>query len=342
MSTPTAICLDTEVFDRLNFNFAATTLQEFIKLCKERKLKLLLPAPIQDEIARHMFDRANELDAALSKVEHDALRKCSFLQKWDRFPTPPREKHRHLRLRSLCNSAWEAFARQVNAEELRYEGVKLDAIMYKYNYMQAPFAAGEKRKEFPDAISLAVLDVYARRHGTHVAVVSGDVGMRDGCNDYPSLFAFPSLSSLMETFLAEDQRVDRYVNVINANLDDLNQALSEVIDDYGVFTHYDRQYTRTRGAVHGASVLTFDLIGLGINECTIAFSGEVESEHELTWDDYDYDGRPYKKEGWIKQEFDFGGTAKIKFSAGGEEIASCDKIELEGYDFELSQTPRRW
>jgi hypothetical protein len=45
MSTPTAICLDAEVFDRLNFNFAATTLQEFVKLCKERKVKLLLPAP---------------------------------------------------------------------------------------------------------------------------------------------------------------------------------------------------------------------------------------------------------------------------------------------------------
>lgn len=39
MSTPTAICLNTEVFERLNFNFAATTLQELVKLCKERKVK---------------------------------------------------------------------------------------------------------------------------------------------------------------------------------------------------------------------------------------------------------------------------------------------------------------
>ena len=49
----------------------------------------------------------------------------------------------------------------------------------------------------------------------------------------------------------------------------------------------------------------------------------------------------YKEEGWIIQDFDFGGTAKIKFSADGKEMLSCDNIELDTHDFELTKTPRR-
>jgi len=342
MSTPTAICLDTEVFERLNFNFAATMLQEFVKLCKEREVNLLVPGPIKDEIRRHMFDRAVELDAALDKVEHDARRKCSFLESWDRYPKVPKELDRRARLRTLCVDAWDGFARQVTTDHLTYQGVSLAAIMSKYHFMHPPFAPGEKRKEFPDAISLAILDVYARKHNTTVGVVSGDGGMKAGCDGYQNLLYFPSLASLLESFLAEDERVDLYVNLINASIDELNGVLSQEVSENGSFHHNDRSYKKVRDVLLGVDVSSFDVIGLGINECTIAFSAGFESEHELSWEDFEPDGRPYEHEGWIKEEFGFGGTAKIRFSADDQELVSCDQVEIDTHNFSLSKTPRSW
>ncbi len=342
MATPTAICLDTEVFERLNFNFSATTLQEFVKLCKERGVKLLVPGPIKDEISRHMLERAEELGAALDKLEHDAQRKFAFLESWERFPKAQKEVNRRSRLRRLCNDVWDAFAGQITVDHLTYQGVSLGSIMSKYHLMMAPFAPGEKRKEFPDAISLAILDLYARKHSTTVAVVSNDSGMKAGCDGYQNLLHFPSLPKLVESFLAEDDRVDLYVNLINASLDDLNEVLAQEVKDYCSFHHDDRTFTKERDVLHGVEVGSFDVIGLGINECTIAFSAGFESEHELSWDEDDPDGRPYRRDDWIKQEFNFGGTAKIKFSADDTEVVSSDQVEIDTYNFVLSNTPRMW
>lgn len=342
MSTPTAICLDTEVFERLNFNFSSTTLVEFVKLCKERDVTLLVPGPIKDEISRHMIERAEELGVALDKLEHDAQRKYAFLESWERFPKAQKEVNRRARLRRLCNDAWDAFASQITVDHLTYHGVQLASIMSKYHYMIPPFAPGEKRKEFPDAISLAILDVYGRKHSTTVAVVSNDSGMKSGCDGYQNLLHFPSLSKLVETFLAEDERVDLYVNLISAHLDDLNEVLSQVVEENGSFRHDDRTFTKERDVLHGVEVGSFDVIGLGVNECTIAFTAGFESEHELSRDEVDPDGRPYRREDWIKQEFEFGGTAKIKFSADDKEVVSSDRVESDTYSFTLHKTPRMW
>lgn len=162
MFVPTAVFLDTQVFDRLNYNFNAELLKSFVNLSKERGLTLLLPAPTRDEIGRHMMERATTASAALDKAAQDVHRKAPFLSDWQRFPKVPIEKEKGSHLLALCRNAWKSFTTQLNVAPLGYQGVDLKDIMRWYKHQEAPFGPNGKQKEFPDAIAIAILSAYGR------------------------------------------------------------------------------------------------------------------------------------------------------------------------------------
>jgi hypothetical protein len=344
LSTPIAICLDTQVFDGANYNFRSTSMSSFVKLCQERDLTLLLPSPIKDEIHRHMLDRAKQADAVLDKAFNDVQKKAPFLSKWDRYPVVAKEKVRIHTLNRHCREAFDTFCRQLKVEQLGYKDVQLSTIMSWYNLSSPPFGEGKKRKEFPDAVSLAILDNYAKKNNETVAVVSDDSDMQAGCDRFQNLLHFPSMSSLIESFLSEDKRVDLYLNLINAGIDDLNEVLTNEMTSWGVFRHHDRRYTREKDRVHGVQIGSFDIIGLGNHECTIAYSATFEAEHMLTWQDSNpYDEYLTENEEWVRQEYGLEGTAKVKFTADDQALERCDNIEVDTHDFEISEVPsRRW
>lgn len=43
-----------------------------------------------------------------------------------------------------------------------------------YNWQRAPFGEGKKRKEFPDAIVMLAISIYAKKNNVSVAMVSKD------------------------------------------------------------------------------------------------------------------------------------------------------------------------
>ena len=341
MSIPKAVFLDTQVFDSANYNFASTALKSFVQLCQERSLTLLLPAPTLGEIQRHMLDRAGAAEEAINKALADVQKKAPFLTGSDRFPRPPKERTRVHVLRRHCDEAWDAFTSQIKTQKLKYDGIQLSTIMMWYELSLAPFGKGKKQKEFPDAIALAILAHYATKSNQFIAVVSDDVDMQKGCERFQSLFHFPSLSSFLEAWLSEDASLDLYINLINASLSDLNVVLTSEIDDFGVFNHYDRRFTRESSRVHEVEVGSFDVIGLGNHECTIAYMAYFTAEHLLSWEDDWPDGSPRKEDDWVSQDYEFGGTAKIRFTADNKSVESCDNIEVDTHDFEISKHPRR-
>ena len=75
MLIPTAVFLDTSIFDSQQYNFQSTALATFVPACAKRQLALLLPDPTEREIKRHLRNRVAEV---LTAVE-GARRKAPFL-----------------------------------------------------------------------------------------------------------------------------------------------------------------------------------------------------------------------------------------------------------------------
>jgi len=51
--------------------------------------------------------------------------------------------------------------KQLEVVRLDYDGVEVEKIIKWYDRIKAPFAEGGRRKEFPDAFAVDMLDIYA-------------------------------------------------------------------------------------------------------------------------------------------------------------------------------------
>lgn len=187
MSVPTAVFLDTSVFDGQSYNFSSTALSTFVPACKHRNLKLLLPDPTEREIRRHMEELCAE---ALTFVEK-ARRTAPFLMKWKAFPLL---EARRSEASVVTAREWRAFLSDFDVVRLKYDGVTIAQVMDWYDAGEPPFGTGTKRKEFPDAFAIAILSAYAEQHSCYVAVVSQDRDFKKACDRFRWAHVFPIAS----------------------------------------------------------------------------------------------------------------------------------------------------
>jgi hypothetical protein len=74
--------MNTNIFNRLAYNFKSRKLETIRSLAKRFRLKLLVPDPIEREIQKHIADR---LESAVKSLEN-AAHKAPFLTQLDCWP----------------------------------------------------------------------------------------------------------------------------------------------------------------------------------------------------------------------------------------------------------------
>src|SRR6266478_4174600 len=212
MSFPTAVFLDTSVLAGQQYNFESTALKTFIPVAKSRSLKLLLPDPTEREVLRQIRERSQEALTALD----EARRKAPFLAKWRHYPQ--RSGWPDWEVRRLATDEWKAFLANFSLIRLGYGDTKIEQIMDWYDSILPPFREGKKRKEFPDAFAISILEAYARTTGCVVAVVSDDSDLKFACDRLHSLLYFQSLPALTELLLADPLRIEALRTAITQDL----------------------------------------------------------------------------------------------------------------------------
>jgi hypothetical protein len=109
-----------------------------------------------------------------------------------------------------------------------------------YEAAEAPFKEGKKRKEFPDALAIAMLGAYAQKEHIYIAVVSADPDFKLACQRFSCLLHFQSLPRLTEVLLSDDERVEKIRAAIEENLDVLAEAIFEELGAVSYYHDDDR------------------------------------------------------------------------------------------------------
>jgi predicted nucleic acid-binding protein len=337
MSLPTAVFLDTSVLAGQQYNFASTALSTFIPLAKKHSLTLLLPEPTESEIVRQIRERSQE---ALKALE-DARRRAPFLSKWKHFPPKQTSYTTDWEVMRIATTEWQEFLKNFSLAKLDYSGVDLKTVMHWYDRITPPFREGKKRKEFPDAFAIAIIEAHARKTGATIAVVSEDTDMKLACDRFSSLLYFKSLPALTELLLSDTDKLD---NIRKSLLDDLS-ALEEAAFNAAEgldYYHADREYKIKLTKLHGVSVDDVRVVAIGSGECTITFDCELEAEHLLEWNEWDhYRDDHQEEEAWIIERAPMSGTAKVTLDAKTGAICAITFFELETGDIEVTENPRR-
>lgn len=336
MSTPTAVFLDTSVLAGQQYNFSSTALSTFIPVARKAGLKFLLPDPTEREVRRQIRSRAQE---ALDALEV-ARRRAPFLAKWTGFPKSAHSSIDNWEVTRVATNEWNAFLSQFDIVKLGYEELNVKVVMDWYDRIAAPFREGKKRKEFPDAFAISILESYANKTACFVAVVSEDQDFKLACERFPNLLYFQSLPRLTELLLSAEDGLAKYHAAIEAKIGDLSDVIREQMDDLS-FYHQDRHFEIRDTNVHHPSVHEINVVAIGDNECTITFEAEFESEHELEWEEYNGpDEYPDRVRRHVSESFNLTGTAKIRFDPKTSDMVEITYATIDDQEFGVSTTPR--
>jgi PIN domain len=335
MSTPTAVFLDTSVLAGQQYNFASTALSTFIPVAKKAGLKFLLPDPTEREVRRQIRARAQE---ALDALEV-ARRRAPFLAKWKSFPKSAQPSIDNWEVTRIATNEWNAFLSSFDVVKLGYESLNVKLVMDWYDGIAAPFREGKKRKEFPDAFAIAILDSHANKSGCFVAVVSEDQDFKLACERFPNLLYFQSLPRLTELLLSTEDGVDKYHAAIDAKADELSDVIREQMGDLS-FYHEDRRFEIRDTSLQYPSVREINIVAVGDNECTITFEAEFEAEHELEWEEFNgLDEYPERVRRYVSESFNLTGTAKLRFDPKTTEMVEITYATIDDEEFGVSSTP---
>ncbi|MEQ1871014.1 MAG: PIN domain-containing protein [Vicinamibacterales bacterium] len=332
MSIPTAVFLDTSILDSQQYNFQSTAFSTFVPACAKRSLKLLLPDPTEREIKRHMKERTSEALSALEGLR----RKVPFLGKWKglapQFGSPQLEE---FDAQSTATDQWQAFLKQFAVVRLGYQGLDVAKVMQWYDKAEAPFKEGKKRKEFTDAFAIQMLDAYAQKAKIYIAVVSADEDFKLACQRYSALLYFKSLPRLTELLLSDVARVEKLRLAIDANMNLLNEAIADEMQD--IEFHHHSQRIEVHG-YNGVDVESVDvsIVAVGDDECTIVFDTLQGIYFDMRWED-DTDDGPKVFRRNVKERVELSGTAKVSFV--GDEVSEVSLLSFDQKTVALSEGP---
>jgi hypothetical protein len=336
MSNLSAVFLDTSIFDGQQYNFSSTALSTFLKAATDKKLLLLLPDPTEREILRHIRTRSTEAIEALE----EARKKAPFLAKWKHFPKAARGKADVFGVLEIANSEWKQFLEQFDVLRLGYRGINVELIMDWYDTSTPPFNAGKKRKEFPDAFAVAMLEKYVKEHkGSHVGVVSADPDFEAACERYKTLHYFPTLPRLTETLLLSDEAIR---DILLSDLSGLQKAIELEASESIAYFHNVSGYEIEKTLVRGAHLRDVRIVAMGDSACTIAFEVEIEVEHKLVWYEYDEDqGEDARQSQDVLVTDAFDGSAKVTLDLKEKRVKAITHVSFDMPLMEVTENPTR-
>ncbi len=332
MSIPTTIFIDTSIFDECAYNFNSASFKAFRSLIKSLKLKLLVPDPTTREISRHIHERSH---SAVKSIQ-DAVRRAPFLRQLDNWPLNTKtENSLVFDLVDHVEKQLAEFYEDFEVHNLDYAGIEISEIMDWYDWNQAPFS-DRKKKEFPDAFCVAIINEYHKANSENIAIISRDGDFKAACEKHKHLLYFPSLASYAEAIQREDERVDRIHKLLSKDDSIVRKSISAQFQDLSFYIEANWEGDAEDIEVTDFDELEYHVVGIGDHSYIISFVAEISfSAYVSYWDletaIYDEgDVIPWDKiEGQVETTTSVSGTLKIVTDEKEGAILECHSTDFD-------------
>lgn len=189
------VFLDTNIFESKNFQFDSHSLKAFKRLVDDGEIRLLVTDPTIREVRQHLRAKSEEAVGEIKKVRRSAM----LLRNTPDLPVHGIFEELNVGLvEERLNRNFEDFLDGDNVEHVSIENVSATQVFDMYFNLKAPFANGEKRKEFPDAYVLLALNSLSIGRGWPVHVITKDKDMFRFSEEHSNLICSESIEELMD------------------------------------------------------------------------------------------------------------------------------------------------
>lgn len=299
-----AISFDTCYLESQKYNFDGATLSTLKQFTKENSPRIVLTNIVVQEIKKHIKKGYEDLYKAIFSFKRD----FSFREFDTTF------------ILNETNKNFENFINNLKIEILTADmyPISIDKIIDSYFKKQPPFSE-KKKDEFPDAISLEILEEYGKRNNAKVAIVSRDNDWKDFAEKSNVLEYFKSLpdaiaaiqsneaihisKTKLESIFEQTAVLKRNISSFLSDTDismplekELNKKVSDFeINDYNFFSYiyftnitaerYDIQYDTLEVLLNQGN---FKIICFNIEVDAKAFYIAQSHQYNPVDDDFSY------------------------------------------------------
>jgi PIN domain len=274
------VFLDTEVFKTNNFNFDSQPLKLLKNLVSEDRACVFITDIVEREVRSRMKRELTNSQDWFKKLDQEARILLSA-------PSGALYKHpKKLDVTALYESmdtAFTSFLETAKVEVLDCSGVSIEEILEAYFDVQPPFGhREEKRKEFPDAISMAAVANRFRKSGAYV--ISRDEDLCKACDGHKHLSHLPRIEDFLKAEAADHEDVSWIVTALHDKNDELRRAMVASFDDVYFYLN-DQEGQVNKIEVDGVVLGDAELIQASQFEATIQMICKVRFTANITYDD---------------------------------------------------------
>jgi hypothetical protein len=233
---------------------------------------------------------------------------------------------------------------QFSVVRVGYQSLNIVQVMNWCDQGSAPFGPGKKRKEFPDAMSIALLADYAQTQSRYIAVVSSDLDFEVACKRFPSLLYFKPLQGLTELLISsDDTRVPTLQAAIQSDLSVLEEAVFIEVEGLDLYHPLGNGYYTlddTHRSIGALTVYDMSVVAIGSNEATITCEAGFVVKFRLNWEERGSDDYPEYNYCDFEEDAAVHGSAKISFDATANKMTGVSSVLLDEGEIELSREPQ--
>ena len=295
-----------------------------------------MPDPTEREITRHINSASDSALKSLKEAQHRA----PFINKIPNWPLKEKDENLlGLEIYQIAEQELRGFLTHFIVEKLDYTTVDLNRVMDWYDNSLAPFGAGKKRKEFPDAFVLAMIYKYIDKTNEDIAIISCDRDFEKASSSHENILYFESLAAYTEALLAEDSRI-KAVHQLLENAENANKIIEYICITFPevgfiIEDHWDGDVEDV--TVEDVDFPDWNVIALGHKECTVAFVAEVNFTANISYDDMTtavYDSSEnfvmpiHKIEGSVSNASVINGIFRIKLNDSWDQFEKISFLEI--------------
>jgi predicted nucleic acid-binding protein len=331
MAVPDHIFIDTCIFEQAGFNFNSAKLKPFRDALESLNLTFVDPDPIFRERIRHLRNRVDEAMRSLEKIEK-SLPIITTLDKW-----PKASYVRDWQMRRVVNKSLAGFLKPMKHVKLGYDGIDIHKVMTWYEQNKAPFGQGKKKKEFPDAFAVAILDHYAQSNKCEIAIVSTDKDFERVCAERTDLLYFPSLAAYLQVRQGESERVKLVQTWFENNPGVFDERVADAFYeiDFEIEEGWDGEISDAQ--VDEVNITDFYVVAVADKECTVSFEAEINFSANVNYEnedafEYDLDGEPLgcpREESAVSSTDYTSVLAKVKLDNTASKVEEIIYLDLD-------------
>lgn len=218
------VFLDTEVFDSHQLDFTSPNLRRLVRLAVAGNVHLLLTTVTVAEVKAHLDKHAKEAFKQVKNYRRISpiVKKMLPPEAQEAFASADEET-----FRTKLHGEFDRFLSDANAVVLSVDRVSPEMIFKDYFALNAPFAEGAKKSEFPDAFASAALQAWCKGNdNATLYVVSDDKDWKRMCHGNAAFLQVSELSGLLEKFADSV-----LVTAIKEGLDGKREQLKKILDE---------------------------------------------------------------------------------------------------------------